>query len=69
MYKTQSERDRDEKKLDRRHIIACWTGAFRFRYLLIPLATECYEYRYSDKVLEYYSVYVFGFRIIRLHRT
>jgi hypothetical protein len=68
MYKTQSDLDHD-KKMDRHRQLRCWTGVFCPVYLLIPLCTECCQYTYTDKVLEYYSVYVFGFRIIRLHRT
>ncbi len=68
MYRTQSDLDCD-KKLDRNRKLRCWTGVFRPVYLLIPLCTECVTYTYTDKILEYYSVYVFGFRIIRLHRT
>jgi len=67
VYKTQSECNND-KKMDWNRKLACWTGVFRPLFLLIPLCTEYYQYTYTDRVLEYYSVYVFGFRIIRLHR-
>jgi len=59
-----------DKKLERDRKLRCWTGAFKPLFLLIPLCTECVQYTYTDgKILEYYNVYVFGFRIIRLHQN
>lgn len=67
-YRTQSEIERD-KKAERRHNQSFWTGVFKLRYLLIPFCTIQFQYRFNGLLLEYYDVYVFGFRIIRLHRT